>query len=40
MLIARKIVLIIFAAVFVFPLFQNSASAAEKKVKFKVDGIT
>ena len=37
---ARRMVLVIVAVVFLFPLFQNRASAAEKKVKFKVDGIS
>ena len=37
---ARRMVLVIVAAVLLLPLFQNSASAAEKKVKFKVDNIS
>ncbi len=40
MVTTRRMVLTIVAFVLVFPVFQNSASAAERTVKFKIDGIT
>ena len=37
---AKKLVITLVAAAFLIPLLQESASAGEKKVNFKVDGVT
>jgi len=36
----KRVVMALVAAVLLFPALQDSASAAERKVKFKVEGVT
>jgi len=36
----KRMVLVLVAAALLFPSLQDGASAAERKVKFKIDGVT
>jgi len=36
----KRMLVVLVAAVLLFPVLPDSASAAERKVKFKIDGVT